>query len=344
MIRLVLKHPSQGRVEASAEGKRWQLQRGGGEPEVGQCASPQAAKAELDARVAALIAQGYRLLEVGDEDGVREALPALSAAADPRWAPRARYDAGTSTLHVTNPEGPLPEAEALLENPPPELRSAARLEVESWSSRPGEGSDLRPWFDGLTSAPLPHLRELLLGTGVSEEALASSSAGDVGALVGRHPALVGLEMAGTVRSSTPVASESLQRLVLRAQNASAAVVLRLLEARLPALTHLEIRFGEDVRFPPEAIRQFFERTDLPRLQSLALVHLEVRGPFIAALAKSKMLAGLRRLELSEWTLAPGEDDALAGTAARFAHLESLTLPEESWFQGFDEALPRGRVF
>jgi hypothetical protein len=344
MIRLVLKHPVQGRVEASAEGKRWTLQRGADAPEEGQCASPQAAKAELDVKVAALLAQGYRLLEVGDEDGVREALPAPSAAADPRWIPRTRFEASSSTLRVSNLDGPPPEAAGLLENPPPELRAASRFVVEAWAPRANEGSDLRAWFDALTAAPLPHLRELALGTTISEEAMPASHAGDLGGLLARHPALTSLEVTGTVRSTAALSSDSLERLVLRAPTASAAVVLRLLEARLPALTHLELRLGEDVRFPPEALRQFFERTDLPRLRSLTLVHLEVHGPFVAALAKSKMLAGLKRLELSEWTLASGEDDALAAVAARFKHLEALTLPEETWFQGFDETLPNGRVF
>jgi hypothetical protein len=198
---------------------------------------------------------------------------------------------------------------------------------------------------------LPRLRSLFLGDITFDECEISwMKVGDVSPLVTAFPRLETLQVRGgeDFRFS-PVASDSLRRLVVQSGGLPAAFTAAVLASRFPNLTDLELwlgtpDYGGDTGLAD--LRPLLDGTVFPQLRRLGLRNAEIADELAAALAHAPVVARLESLDLSMGVL--GDRGAAALLAGQpLTHLRELNLAHhymsEETTAAVVAALPEVRV-
>ncbi len=115
---------------------------------------------------------------------------------------------------------------------------------------------------------------------------------------------------------------------------------------LPKLTHLELLFGREdygCNGNVASLKGILDGSTLPALQYLGLKNSEWEKDLITAIASSKILPRLKKLDLSMGVLAQDAAELLRTHAAKFKHLEALDLTDnyfsEDDVKSLEKALP-----
>jgi hypothetical protein len=151
--------------------------------------------------------------------------------------------------------------------------------------------------------------------------------GDVSALWAACPGLVDLRLRGAGGPLGDVQAASLESLAVETGGLSRATLTAIAAAKLPALRHLEVWFG-DGGYGGECgaadAERLLARKD-PHLRSLGLRNAEFTHELISLLAAWKPLRHLEVLDLSLGVLSDDDVDVLLARRAAFAHLTRLDL-------------------
>lgn len=151
---------------------------------------------------------------------------------------------------------------------------------------------------------------------------------ELGPLVNAFPALVTFGVRGGNKLGlTGLSHASLRALVVQTGGLPATVVAQLCAAKLPALEHLELWFGDvnyggDVK--PADVLPLLSGRILPSLKYLGLRNSQVTDGIAKALADAPVLAQIETLDLSMGTLGDEGAEALLASP-HVPHLKSLVL-------------------
>ncbi len=216
----------------------------------------------------------------------------------------------------------------------------------TFNNDPNE-DNLQELIDVLAEQPRPMLRKLHLGDFKYAGAARDEDRGEdteiswysVGDLSRLWPALPRLETLiiqtgsatsaigkGTILGALDL--PALRRLEYRTGGLEAANAQALVTAKLPAIEHLDLWFGQENyggTAGADELGTLLARTDLPKLRHLGIMNAEFIDDAIDAIAKSALLPQLTELDLSLGCLTDGGATALSERRAAFAHLARLDV-------------------
>ena len=152
--------------------------------------------------------------------------------------------------------------------------------------------------------------------------------GDLSALWSALPLLTTLRICGGEGRLGEVVAPRLERLAIETTWLNVAVVGEVLRMQAPALSHLELWFGD--AYAEEArvaeVEKLLAR-DWPRLKVLRLRNANFTDAIFGTLARSKLLPQLEVLDLSLGGITDEAADELVRHAAAFQHLAELSFDE-----------------
>ncbi|MFT3693076.1 MAG: hypothetical protein QM831_08035 [Kofleriaceae bacterium] len=123
-----------------------------------------------------------------------------------------------------------------------------------------------------------------------------------------------------------------QKFAVQSGQLAAGDLKTIAAAKLPAVEHLEIWFGDPnygATGGVDDIAPLFQRTDFPKLTSLGLMNCAFADALVAHLADTPMLRQLRRLDLSMGNLSNAGIAAMGAKRDRFRHLEFMNLDDNA---------------
>lgn len=135
---------------------------------------------------------------------------------------------------------------------------------------------------------------------------------------------------GTPAKLGPIDAPKLESFIFQSGGLDSAVVKDLAAAKLPALKHLELWFGQENYGndnTPESLEKLLTGATLPALKSLELKNSEWEVELIRVIAKSALLPRLEVLDLSMGILCRDAAAELVRQAERFRHLKKLVLDD-----------------
>lgn len=265
-----------------------------------------------------------------------EALSALRRARDFDEVARLRTRFGLIVeASVRAPEyewsGTAPAAvlSALLASPAARLLHTLRLGLIEWS----HPATLHEGVAAITAAaPLASLRALVLGDFdyPDDSELSWVELGDVSGLWTAAPGLRSVELRGHAVELGVVEHPTLESLTIETSCLPRAALASLGAARLPAARRIHVWLGAEdpaAGRDVELLAPLLEASEVPALTELGLCNCDFQDQIAIALAESRLLAQLCRVDLSMGTLHEPGAEAILANAAAFAHLDALILDE-----------------
>lgn len=199
--------------------------------------------------------------------------------------------------------------------------------------------------------PLGALAGLFLGSdGRNPGWMACAALGDLSPLWPITPQLRTLRLRGCDIELGRFEHRSLQRLEIETTGLPAASVRSLALAKLPELRHMKVWLGLPTYAAIDTIDDLmplFESTTLPKLEQLGLQKSTIHDDIAIALADSKLLEQLRKVDLQDGGMSERGARALLDNARRFHHLDLLDLRKNPNLGGLVQqlraAIPSVRV-
>jgi uncharacterized protein (TIGR02996 family) len=154
--------------------------------------------------------------------------------------------------------------------------------------------------------------------------------GQLDTFAGRFPALESLVIHGSEFSLGSFELPALKKLSIETCSFRKEDLARLVDAKWPRLEHLEIWFGSDNRGAScgaSDLTPILDGSVFPAVKHLGLRNAEFADDLPAALAGSKLLQGLRTLDLSKGTMSSVGARALLDARSAFQHLASLSVDD-----------------
>ncbi len=183
--------------------------------------------------------------------------------------------------------------------------------------------------DIVSGGELASLEQLFIGDFmVDEQEISWVTLGDMSPLYSMTPRLQSLHLHGAGIVLGTLAHPTLERLKIETGGLPRESVASLAAADLPQLSTLEAWFGRpdyggvtDI----SALRPLFTSTTLPSLRDLGLQNSEMQDQIAIELAKSPLLTGLTRVDLSMGTMHGPGVEAILAAAPAFEQVEELNL-------------------
>jgi len=144
---------------------------------------------------------------------------------------------------------------------------------------------------------------------------------DPGRLVSSMPRLRELVLVGTPRRFDPKKLLHLSRLEIRTTALPREMLAKIVSIEWPALEALVLWLGKESSI--RDLAPVFGDTFAPKLVELGLCQTTITNHLARALAKSTLLARLRRIDLSGGTMTDGGAAAIGAAASAFAKVEAL---------------------
>ena len=287
------------------------------------------AKKQLDEQLTALVDEQR-------EHFYGKSLPKLLKADDFDEVATVEWKYGLlRSVRVASPEydwsgtAPATVLRALVESPAARLLSAITIGLME-SEYP---VSLNKGIDAISKAgKLEALTDLFIGDFEypDEQEISWVAVGKVGKLFPAMPNLRSLHVRGGEIDLGTLELPKLERLLIETGGLPKAAVASVGKCKLPALTSMEVWFGRDEYGGNGKVSQLaplFTGAGLPKLTHLGLKNCEFQDDIAIALAKSKILAQLRSVDMSMGTLHEPGVEAILANAEAFSHLESLDLRE-----------------
>lgn len=192
---------------------------------------------------------------------------------------------------------------------------------------------LQKAVDAISKAgKLDSLRDLFIGDFEfpEEQEISWVEVGKVGKLLPIAPHLRSLALRGGGIDLGKLEHDCLESLRIETGGLPKAAVASVGKCRLPALTHMEVWFGNTEYGGNGNIRQLadlFTGKGVPKLVHLGLKNCDWEDEIAVALSKSDLLAQLVSVDLSMGTLHGAGVEAILANADKFQHLERLDLSE-----------------
>jgi len=178
-----------------------------------------------------------------------------------------------------------------------------------------------------------HLQRLVLGDH-------RGPVGELALLDGQLPALRELEVRGTAINLAGLDAPALEHLRICCNGDWTGLAIPGGDLRCPALTRLELRFGQPRLYangarlgplssppPPELIPELLAHAELPALRELGLAEFDCQAEFIAALVAAPDFARLRRLSFAGFPPHSGFAAMIEGFGPALASLERIEIAD-----------------
>ncbi len=190
---------------------------------------------------------------------------------------------------------------------------------------PNEG-DLQDLIDLLGKKAPPTTRKITFGDNVDQ--ISWHHTGSLAKLWKGVPNLRILEIETGEFDVGKMDAPNLERAIFITGGLSASCGKNLAKASMPKIKHLELYYGTDEYGGDCSIKEvkpLLDRTDLPKLEYLGLKNSMFADDIARAVGNSKIVKGLKTLDLSLGTMTDEGAQALAASKASLAHLECLDL-------------------
>lgn len=191
--------------------------------------------------------------------------------------------------------------------------------------------DLSKGIEAISKAgKLESLRSLFIGEFEfpDENEISWVAVGDVSEVLPIAPKLRELHLRGAEISLGALEHPTLERLTIETGGLPSDAVESVGKCKLPELRHMDVWLGTEEYGGDGEISQLaplFKGTGVPKLEHLGLCNSDFEDDIAIALAKSKLLAQLRSVDLSMGTMHEPGAQAIIANAEKFRHLESLDL-------------------
>lgn len=177
---------------------------------------------------------------------------------------------------------------------------------------------------------LESLRSLFIGAFEypDESEISWVSVGNVSKILALAPNLRSLHLRGADIGLGTLEHKTLESLTIETGGLPGSAVASIGKAKLPQLRHMEVWLGTDEYGGTGKISQLkglFSGEGVPKLEHFGLKNSDFEDDIAVALSTSKLLAQLKRVDLSMGTLHESGAQAILANADRFKHLESLDL-------------------
>ncbi|MBL8916294.1 MAG: WGR domain-containing protein [Archangium sp.] len=191
-------------------------------------------------------------------------------------------------------------------------------------------------FDGVIEAIAEKkpttLRELYLGE-IGDWDISSTFTGDFSEIAPVLPNLERLTLrSGNITIGKNVSLPELKELTIETGGFSKGDLKQLLAIKAPKLEKLHVWFGDDNYGGDcdlKSAMPIIDGSAFPKVTDLGIMNCAFVGEAAAALAKSKLLKQLKRLDLSMGCLSDKDIDTMVANKAAFAHLEHLNLDDNA---------------
>lgn len=193
----------------------------------------------------------------------------------------------------------------------------------------GRGNDEVDILKALAAHPLPMVRSIALSS--FDHELSWTHVGDISlARLEQFPSLTELSIMAGRMTLGAIALPRLRRLSLVSGGMRAHVLASIAAASWPVLDELEVYFGTEDYGGTCSLADAEPVLDgavVPAVTQLGLRNAMFGDQLAAAVARSKILPRLRRLDLSLGTIGAAGARAILDAADRFAHLDRLALDD-----------------
>ena len=234
---------------------------------------------------------------------------------------------------------------AVLSAPAARFLSGLRVGLTSYDSEENSYDEV---IATLAQSPHAHLlRRLVLGEFEYPDEMEISWApwGDVSPVWTLLPELEELHLRGAGGSLGTINAPALRALTIETGGLARGSFDAVVQMHAPRLERLEVWFGDEnygAQCGTDDVERLLARDGL-KLQSLGLKNADFTHELVPLLARSKVLPGLKHLDLSLGALHDADAESLLRHASSFAHLERLDLSGNLFEARIDElkqALPR----
>jgi hypothetical protein len=244
------------------------------------------------------------------------------------------------TVHLSCIDDERPDVAALVMDP--EVRDARAWCFEHWRGPDDDDEDYRRVFASLArQAPFTAAREVSIDSSSSPgDAARRCRVGDLGAVAATFPAVEDLAVSGVWTLHESLALPSLRELFIDAAEIDGRSAGLLLASTMPVLIRMRASLCEleTPSIPDDHLFGLFELGRVPALRELELGGAILSPGFLHRVADSALLRDLRHLRILRCEV-EGDARPLGERAARFAHLDTLVLPEDLWSAELARALP-----
>jgi uncharacterized protein (TIGR02996 family) len=190
---------------------------------------------------------------------------------------------------------------------------------------PNDG-DLQALIDVLAKKAPVTTRKMSFGDNVDQ--ISWHHTGNLAKLWKAVPNLKVLEIETGEFDVGKMAAPSLERAIFITGGMSSACAKGIATATMPKIKHLEMYFGTEEYGGDcelKTIKPLLDRSDLPKLEYLGLKNSEFANDIAAAIGSSKIVKGIKTLDLSLGTMTDEGAEALAASKDSLAHLQVLDL-------------------
>ena len=195
-----------------------------------------------------------------------------------------------------------------------------------------EENDYSEVVDLLKKHQLPSLKKLHLGDFEypDDNEISWNMVNDVSPVWAAAPNLEELRLTGADIGIGNVEHPNLKRLSLETGGLPAGAINSVMSAKLPALTELEMWFGDEgygAEGDVSMLKPLLDGELFPSLNSLGLMNSEFQDDIVEALASSAVVKKLKALDLSMGTLVDKGAQFLIDHFDHFKHLDFINLSE-----------------
>lgn len=145
------------------------------------------------------------------------------------------------------------------------------------------------------------------------------------------PMLQELRISGGMMSLGEIKLPELRKCTIFAQNGlDAAVAMSLAKATWPKIESLRVHFGyssQGATRDSNVVVPILQSQEMPQLRELAITGCDFTDALCQELSKSRLLAQLKKLDLSEGTMGAEGAQIILANEQDFAHLDSLNIQE-----------------
>jgi len=191
---------------------------------------------------------------------------------------------------------------------------------------PSEDNSLQDIIDVLGKKAPPTTRKITFGDNVDQ--ISWHNTGNLGKLWKGVPNLKILEIETGHFDVGDMVAPNLERAIFITGGLSKACGKNIATADMPKIKHLEIYYGDDNYggdCSVKEVKPLLDRTDLKDLEYLGLKNSMFANDIAKAIGGTKILKGLKTLDLSLGAMTDEGAEALAAAKGSLAHLECLDL-------------------
>jgi uncharacterized protein (TIGR02996 family) len=187
-------------------------------------------------------------------------------------------------------------------------------------------NDLQSLIDVLAKKAPPTTRKLTFGDNVDQ--ISWHHTGNLAKVWKQVPNLKVLEIETGEFEVGKMACPNLERAIFITGGLTSSCAKNIATAAMPKIKHLEIYFGTDeygCDCDIKSIKALLDRSDLTKLEYLGLKNCEFADDIARAIGNSKIVKGLKTLDLSMGLMSDEGAQALADAKASLSHLQVLDL-------------------